>query len=225
MKVKIFGDAKSDIENLVKETGFEIVENNPEFVVSYGGDGTVMRSEGMDPGIPKILLRNSVICKKCSDFSNEEVLKRVKSGSYKLERLIKLEAISGDKKLIATNDIIVHNQNPRHGIRYKLLINEKPYTREVIGDGIVVATPFGSTGYYRSITDSFFEIGMGLAFNNSTEQADHMVLQDNSVFELTVTRGPAEVFADNNSESIVLNEGDKILIKKSEEFAQIVVPV
>jgi NAD+ kinase len=177
------------------------------------------------PSIPKILLRNSVICKKCSDFPNEEVLRRIKTDSYKLEKLIKLEVFSKDKKLIATNDITVHNQNPRHGIRYALTINDKPYTREVIGDGIVVATPFGSTGYYRSITDSFFEIGMGLAFNNSTEQADHMVLKDDSVIELTITRGPAEVFADNSLESIVLGEGDKIVIRKSSEFAQIVLPI
>jgi NAD+ kinase len=225
MKIKIFGEDIESIKDLILKTGFEIVENDPEYIISYGGDGTLMRSENAFPSIPKILLRNSAICKKCSDFSNEEVLNKVLNNSYKIEKLIKLEAVSNGKTLTATNDIIVHNQNPRNGIRYMLTINDKPYIREVIGDGIVVATPFGSTGYYRSITDSFFEIGIGLAFNNSTEQADHMVLQDNSVIELTVTRGPAEVFADNNTDSIILDDGDKVLIKKSSEFAQIVYPI
>jgi NAD+ kinase len=225
MKAIIFGEARSSVETLVKESGFELVDKDPDFVISYGGDGTLMRAEALYPEVPKILLRNSAICKKCSHFSNEEVLQKILSGSYRTEKLIKLEAESNGKKILGANDIIVHNQNPRYGIRYTLTINDRPYTREVIGDGIVVSTPFGSTGYYRSITDSFFEIGMGLAFNNSTEQADHMVLEDNSVIELTVTRGPAEVFADNDPESIVLNDGDKVTIKKSPSFAQIAYPV
>lgn len=231
MKVTICGDDKHLIEPVVTASGFEIVESNPDFVVSFGGDGTVMRSESEFPGIPKIVLRNSGICKKCSALSNEEVLKRVFEGRYTIEELPKLVASAKGVRLVATNDINVHNQNPRTGIRYTLLVNgkpplfnDKPYEREVIGDGLVVATPFGSTGYYRSITDSYFEVGMGLAFNNSIEQSDHMVLKDTSVLELTITRGPAEVFADNHKESIPLDAGDSVSIKKSDKTAKIVCP-
>ena len=221
-KIIIFGKKSNEISKLLKEHGFVVVQKNPDFVVSFGGDGTIMRSENKYPGISKIILKNSRVCKLCSSLENDEVLKKVKSGKYTIESCYKLVAETKNKKLLAMNDITVHNGDPRHAIRYKFAINGKWTGHEIIGDGIVVSTPLGSTGYYRSITDSFFELGIGLAFNNSTEQSDHMVLKENSKIELEITRGPAIVFADNQENNITLGVGDIITIKKSEEVTRIV---
>ena len=224
MNVALFGDKSIEIESLLKSKGFNIVQNDPDFIVSYGGDGTVMKSESAYPGIPKIVLRNSLICKKCSPLTNEEVLNKVIAGEYLIEELIKLEAVVKKQVLVGFNEVMVHNKDPRSGIRYTVTINGKKIDKEVIGDGIVVATPYGSTGYYRSITDSFTEVGIGVAFNNSTEQADHMVLKEDSIIELHISRGPAEVYADNHQECVEINDDDVVLIKKSAETAKIVIP-
>lgn len=222
-KIILFGKEQNKILKLVSDHGFEVVDKNPDFVVSFGGDGTVMRSEAKYPGIPKIILKNSRVCKLCSPLENDEVLNRIKLEKYEIENYWKLESSSvHGKKLLAVNDITIHNTDPRHAIRYKLSVNNKTIHHEIIGDGIVISTPFGSTGYYRSITDSFFEIGIGLAFNNSTEPFDHMVLKENSKIELEITRGPAVVFADNQDDKITLKVGDTIFITKSVEVAKIV---
>jgi len=215
MKVILFGEEKEKIESIVREVGFEIVEDNPDFIITFGGDGTIVRAESTYPEIPKIALKNSLVCKKCSKFSNDEVLRKVIAGEYKTEELFKLEASSGEKTLHAMNEMILHNVDPRHAIRYTVSINNEQVGETIIGDGIVVATPFGSTGYYRSITDSCFELGIGLAFNNSTEQSDHIVLKEESVIKLTLVRGPAMVYADNQKIGIDLKEGEHITIKKS----------
>lgn len=222
MKVLVFGNRKKDIENLVKKTGFELVDQNPQFVISFGGDGTLMRAEHSFPDIPKIILKDSHICKKCSALSNEEILQRTKKGNYEIEKLLKLEVRASGKILTGMNDIVVHNKDPRHAIRYRISVNNQDTGKEIIGDGIIVSTPFGSTGYYRSITDSFFEVGIGLAFNNSTEQSDHVILKEDSSITMNVMRGPAVVYADNQEENIELNDGDNILIKKSKDYAKIV---
>ena len=224
MKVLLFGENKSKIEPLVQKAGLEISEENPEFVISYGGDGTLMRAEYAYPGIPKIVLKDSLICKKCSPMSNEQVLESIKNGRYSVEELMKLEIISGAKTLYAMNDITLHNADSRHAIRYSLSVNDKVVGDAIIGDGIVVATPFGSTAYYRSITDSFFELGIGLAFNNSTEQSDHMVLRENSEISIKIIRGPAVIYADNNEDAIRIDKDAEVTIRKSANKALIVIP-
>jgi len=222
MKVLIFGEHKNEIEPLVKSFDFEITESKPDFVISYGGDGTLIRAEHYFPGLPKIILNSGKICKKCSKLNNEEILKKIANNDYGLEELLKLEAKAEDKILCAINDIIIHNQDARHAVRYHLLLNNKLIGNEIIGDGIVIATPFGSTAYYRSITDSFFEVGIGVAFNNSTEQADHMVVRDDSEIKIQIIRGPAVVYADNQKECIELNEGAEALVRRSSQTAKVI---
>lgn len=224
MRAILFADDKhrATLEALVKSAGVECVADAPDVVISYGGDGTLMRAEHAYPGVPKLLLKGSAICKLCSPLSNEEVLEKFVAGQYRMEMVEKLEARAKGKILRGINDIIVHNDNPRHAIRYHLFVRDRQVGNEIIGDGIVVATPLGSTGYYRSITDSFFELGIGVAFNNSTEQADHMVLEDGAVVRMRVVRGPAFVYADNQENAIPLADGDEVVIEKSSEAAHII---
>ncbi len=223
MKVILFGRNLDAIRPLIKKMGFKLVKANPDFVISYGGDGTLMQAEEKYPGIPKIILKGSLVCKKASCFSNEDVLKKVRTNKFKIKKYFKLEARANGKKLLAVNDIVVHNKNPRHAIRYKVWIGGQEMSGDVIGDGVVIATPFGSTAYYRSITDSFFEIGIGLAFNNSTEQFDHMVLDESKKIKIKIIRGPAVVYADNQEKYIEeLCIGSEIIVKKSNKLMKIV---
>jgi NAD kinase len=138
-------------------------------------------------------------------------------------KLKKIEAIvNGREKFIGATEITVHNENPRSGVRYKVRIDQEEMHNELIGDGVIVCNTLGSTGYYKSITDSYFEVGMGLAFNNSTEQADHVVLSNNRRIYITITRGPGIIFGDNQEKSLTLHEGDEIEIFESKETFNIV---
>lgn len=225
MKVALFTPPEGDrasLAALVERFGLAVVREDPELVVSHGGDGTLMRAERAWPGVPKLLLRGSAICKLCSPLENEDVLARVAKGAYSLETLMKLSVSAKGRELKGVNDIVVHNGNPRHAIRYELAVNGRRIGGQVIGDGIVVATPLGSTGYYRSITDSFFEVGIGLAFNNSTEQSDHIVLKDDGAITIRIVRGPATVYADNDEDTIELADNDEAEIRKSDAVARIV---
>lgn len=227
----IFGKHPDEITDLVLSKGFEIVDENEtadkknqiDIVISYGGDGTFLLSEARYPGIPKLLLKSSAVCKLCEDCSHDKILDSYVSGKYIVKKIPKLEATAGGTTLQGVNDIIVHNTNPRHAIRYHVDINaERIPNHEIIGDGVVIATPLGSTGYYRSITDGFFTAGIGLAFNNSTEQSEHVVLDAKDEIKISITRGPAFVYADNQETSIELQTGDIVTIKISTHEAELI---
>jgi len=225
MKLLIYGENIEETKSLARKAGFEVVERDPDMVASCGGDGTLMKAEREYPGIPKFILKKSKTSKKGHNISPEKILESISKGRYAIDEEMKIEATFKDKNIIGLNEIIVHNKDPRKAVRYEITINGRKIGGEIIGDGVVISTPYGSTGYYKSITDSFFEIGMGVAFNNSTEQSDHMVIKDDSKITVKITRGPAVVYADNSDREIVLNDGDEIMIKRSEDTAKFIRPL
>lgn len=214
----IVGNNSQEIDKIFQEKEYIRNDEKPDFVISYGGDGTLLKSEHKYPGIPKLFLRNSLIGNLGFSESNEIVLERFFSDSFTIKKYFKIEAEIKDKKIIAVNEFSLKNKNPRHSIRFDVYINDKKILNHIIGDGLMASTPIGSTGYYRSITRSTFELGIGIAFNNTTEQYNHMVLRENSVIKVVILRGPAFCYVDNHDEEIVIEEGDEICIRKSEEF-------
>lgn len=216
MRVLVFGKNGADLEEEIRELGLQSVQEDPEVVISYGGDGTLLTAELLWPGVPKVALRDSRVCRSCSHHSNAILLKHLAADQLKRSQFIKLEARDQGQTLVALNDIILHNAVINAGVRYQVWIDNERYSQEeIIGDGLVVSTPFGSTAYYRSITHSTFRVGIGLAFNNSTEPINHLVLGEDSEIRVAIKRGPAVLAADNNPNTITLEDGDEIRIRRN----------
>jgi NAD+ kinase len=221
MRILIYGSHPEEVRPLAETLGFEVVTENPDVVISHGGDGTLLGSEREWPDVPKVAIRRTKVSKKCAKHADLLVLERVLRGEASRTALIKLAGEKDAQKRVAVNDIILHNENVTSAVRYHVRINGVPYSGEIIGDGLVVSTPFGSTAYYRSVTQSFFRVGIGLAFNNSTERISHLVLQDTVEIEVVITRGPALLNADNHPHPITLQSGDRATIRRDSGCATI----
>jgi len=219
MKVALAGRDTADLLPLIQEVGLQVDEAHPDAVVSYGGDGTFLGAERRWPGVSKLAIRHSQTCHKCSDHDDVVVLGRLAKGDLSRTVLIKLAATTKDRRLLGLNDVTLNKVSPVTGVRYRVWINEQAYSGEIVGDGLVASTPFGSTAYYRSITRSFFRVGIGVAFNNSTEQVDHLILRETDRLRLVIRRGPAILCADNSPETVRLEEGDEAWIAKADETA------
>jgi hypothetical protein len=127
--------------------------------------------------------------------------------------------------LVALNDIVIRNKSAYHAIRFNLFKNDAKVTDYlIIGDGIVASTPFGSTGYYQSITKSTFSENFRIVFNNTVTDLPPVEFTTQDTLTLDVVRGPGEMTADNNSETIELVEGNQAIIKVSSESAKIYSP-
>jgi len=213
-RVLVLGRNSEPVVDLVRASGLLSVEDEPDLVITWGGDGLLLGSEREWPGVPKLPLRNSRHGKRCGPHEVQDALDRFLAGSLSETRWMKLRADANGEELVALNDILVHNSRPTSGVRYRVWIDGREFSREILGDGVVVATPFGSTAYYRSITRSIFKEGIGLAYNNSTEPLDHLVLPATSEIRVRITRGPALATADNDPRMVPLEEGDEVHIRR-----------
>jgi NAD+ kinase len=214
-RVLVLGRNSEPVVDLVRAAGLRPVDDAPDLVITWGGDGLLLGSEREWPEIPKLPLRNSRHGKRCGPHEVQDALDRFLSGGLSETRWKKLQADARGETLVALNDVLVHNSRPTSGVRYRVWIDGREFGREILGDGVVVATPFGSTAYYRSITRSIFKEGIGLAFNNSTEPLDHLVLPAETEIRVRITRGPALATADNDPRMITLEEDDEVRIRRA----------
>lgn len=222
-KFYIIGINNEEIKNEFIGLGFVLDKDSPDFVISFGGDGTLLKSEFQYPGIPKLFLKNTNVGKLAQNKKNQEVVDGFVQGHYFIKEYKKLKiTLDSAQSLIAANEINIHNANPRSAIRFKIKVDNDYLHHELIGDGVIIANALGSTGYYKSITDSYFEVGIGVAFNNSTEAADHVVLDAKRKIKIEITRGPAEVFADNQEEFLNVNEGDILEVEEIAETIKLI---
>ncbi len=222
MKVGVFQKpgTKRSFKSNFKKHNLTLNSKNPEVVISYGGDGTFLLAEKKYPGVPKLLIKHSKICKKCSVGNLNHLLEDLSKGNYNIENLIKLEVKAKKRSLIGVNDIVLRNYLLTEALRFSVKIKGK--TNYFIGDGIVVATPYGSTGYFNSITNSSFKKGIGLAFNNLIGNFSFLLLPENGEIEIKIQRGEALVAADNNRKSIKIGSGDVVKIGKDRQSTGVV---
>ena len=221
MKIKLLGKNLNDIAPLLRKYSLFECDDDFEAVITHGGDGSLLGAERDYPGVPKFPIRDAATAPTCGDHALEKRLELLASGQYSVSRLAKVQASVNGKTLVALNDVFLHNADFGSALRYRVEIDGELYANEVAGDGICLASVHGSSAYYRSITHSLFRTGLGLAFSNSTEEVDHLVLDEKSVVKVTVTRGPGVLLADNSPERITVMEGDTVILSKANEEAVI----
>jgi len=214
----------SNIEGILAEEGFSVAEADPDFILCYDGDGTVLFSERKLPEVPKLIVKTSRPCRKYDYALGElkNLLSEIREGKYCLYKKMKLETEAKGKKLVGLNEIQIHPKLPIHAIRFSLFIAGEEY-KDLIGDGVIVATPFGSTGYYKATGGKRFTKGIGVSFNNlHNKNIESFVIPESSVVELKIIRGTAGLFADNDEDLIELQAMDAVTIRKSESIANFI---
>lgn len=200
-------------------------ENAADVVVCYGGDGTLLSAELKWPGVPKVPIRNSRRGHRMMDHPPEEILQRLAQNSLVPTEFLKVRCrvrAGGDEyTLRALNEINIQLARTNSAVRFQMWIDDEPFEHgvEIIGDGFLVSTPFGSTAYYKQITRGIFYTGLGIAFKFTSELINHFVVKEESVIRARITRGPASLAADNAPEEIHLLDGDEMVIAKDPQNA------
>lgn len=216
-------DRRQDIQEKAIAKGFEYDPHNPDFILSVGGDGTFLFAERTRPGIPKLLVRDSLVCYKCSEMPLEKMLGAIQDGQTQIQELVKLEATCPKGQLLAVNDVVLRNKNPTVALRFQVKVDNGVVADGVRGDGVVVATQFGSTGYYRSVTRSDFDRGWAVGFNNPIEPREPLFLANDAQLKVTITRNCAQLAVDNHPLMFKVAESEVVSITQSKQVARLLV--
>lgn len=231
VRLHLFGSQAHLLEDeIYHHANLTIVDTEPDVVLCYGGDGTLLAAELAYPGIPKVPVLNSRRGHRCIPHPVAEVLQGLASGRLIANGYTKIQAevyrdgaplIPG--VLSALNEFNVHMGLINSAVRFQLWLNGDPYEDgfELLGDGFVVCTPFGSTAYFAQITRGLFTKGIGIAFKSTNAHVDHLVLPDDTEFRIRITRGPAVLAFDSADQYVSLEEGDELYVRRHPEVATI----
>jgi len=217
------------IKKLLLKKGYIVSAFKPDIIVSYGGDETFLSCERNYPDVPKILLRNTGEKTKDIDVclsEFERVIEKVRKGFYKIVEFYKVEAIYNNRKLIGLNEVQIRNKLPIEALRFNLKV-ERKVIKNIVADGVVVATPFGSTGYFSSVGGRKFKKGLGICLNNphcpKERSKKCMIVNEKKKIYVKINYGDAYLAADNNRNVVNLRAGDEVTIRKSDERAKVII--
>lgn len=125
-----------------------------DFVITIGGDGTILRtSMALPKPEPPILAVNKgvrgFLCEvepKCACEAVDKILR----GEFNIEKCAKLAVSAGQEALPdALNDVVLSAGEPSRILTTEICKNGKPILK-CQSDGLIVATQTGSTGYSLS---------------------------------------------------------------------------
>ena len=207
------------IERALAAAGFALRRQRPDIVLAYGGDGTVLEAERFWPGVLKLAvapaahglrLRRLRHCPAVPEVALPAALRKLRAGRYRVRAFQKIEGVARGGRGLALNEIAVRNVNPARALRFSLSGRGAPKGLR-IGDGIVAATAYGSTAYYRALGHEPFRSGFRVAGNNALPAFRPFALRGRLV--VTVLREHAWFLGDNNPVHVFLKPGDRVTIR------------
>lgn len=142
----------------IKRTDISEIPPDTECAIILGGDGTFIQaaSDLREMGIPMVGVNLGTLG-YLTEIEPQEMFsafEKLIHDDYMLERRMMLHGMlyySGNKKLFGTalNDIVISRGISGRMISVELAINGQPMDTYV-GDGVILSTPTGSTGYNLS---------------------------------------------------------------------------
>ena len=156
-KAKIFVNIKKPharrnlqlAEQVLRAKGFE-VSHKPDFIVALGGDGTLLAAANVygKKGIPILGVNIGGLGFLTNVTFGEfpTTLVEIIEKKYRIEKRMVLKGIYDRKRFYALNDFTISTRVPGRVVEFSAVIDNE-YVCRFIADGMIVATPTGSTAY------------------------------------------------------------------------------
>lgn len=206
-----------------------------DLIIVLGGDGTILSvargiNGKLDVPILGINIGNLGFLSSVEFSDIDKAFKKLKEGNYKTEKRMLLTCDFPSKakvnETLALNDIVVARGSISRIITFQIFIDGKRYYN-FKGDGLIIATPTGSTAYSFSAGGPFIYPTVDAITLTPicahTTGVQPIVLNSNSNIEVKVSN--------NNEEFNIIFDGQRVIrsvneviinIKKAKEYAKII---
>lgn len=225
-------DLISKLDNYNGDFNFNKVEklsNEYDFVISIGGDGTILRSanEIGELSIPIIGLNKG----RLGFLANspieiiDSIIEKIKNSNYRISERTIIQVEFEGKTKNALNEISISRKNTTSLITIDTKLNDQ-YLNTYWADGLIISTPTGSTGYSLScggpiiMPDSKNLVLTPIAPHNLN--ARPLVISDNKQIEISINGRENEYFVSADSQIFSVNIESKINISKAPYFLKMV---
>jgi len=208
---------------------------NLDLIIVVGGDGTILRVARdlacWDVPVLGINLGHKGFLAEIEVEQMERFLQYISNGQYSFQERMMMDTrlLRGDKELgkyLALNDIVVSRGPFSRIIKVETYVNED-FMESYSGDGVIVATPTGSTGYSLSAGGPIVNPTMNLfvitpicphsLYNRS------VIINGTDTMKLRVdSRQVQVVLTVDGQVRFALEDEDKIIVKQSEQKIKMV---
>ena len=147
---------ESNSATMIKEKGISLNKlcNEVDFLVSVGGDGTLLsvvrKSFNYEKPVLGINLGTLGFLTDINMDELEKFLSDFKSNVYRIDNRMMVEGALNLNSFVAFNDIVISRKSISSMISIDAKIDGKPFN-SYYGDGVIVSTPSGSTAYNLSV--------------------------------------------------------------------------
>ena len=234
LDINLFIDKSSNNKN----ENYTVLEHKEyvkkvDIVVVFGGDGTLLNAArkylNYDIPILGINMGNVGFLTDISTDNFEKTIKEVLDGNYKIEERNLVSAKFGNNHLYGLNEVVIHSGAYAQLMRYRLNVNDK-VVYEQRSDGLIIATPTGSTAYALSaggpIIHPSLDVWTILPMLPQSLSSRPFVISTDEKVEMDLFDGPnenAKICVDGQDD-IDIPYGEKILISKMEKTLKLVHP-
>ncbi|MEA2433219.1 MAG: kinase [Actinomycetota bacterium] len=142
------------LRSLLESHGIKIEDDSPDLVIALGGDGTMLRAARLAHASDALLIGINqgtlgYLTEVESDHGSE-ALERILSGSYEVEERLMLDCTCGEgRSFVGLNEVLVERAVRHRLVRLAVSLGGERLA-SFNGDGVIVATPTGSTAYALS---------------------------------------------------------------------------
>ncbi|MDU5107085.1 NAD(+)/NADH kinase [Clostridium sp.] len=206
-----------------------------DLIIVLGGDGTILSvargiNGKLDVPILGINIGNLGFLSSVEFSDIDKAFKKLKDGNYTSEKRMLLTCDFSLEKVIneslALNDIVIARGSLSRMIRFDIYIDGKRYYNYK-GDGLIIATPTGSTAYSFSAGGPFVYPTVDAITLTPicahTTGIQPIVLNSNSNIEVRIKSNNDEINVIFDGQSTITHIDEVIVkIKKAKEYANVI---